>query len=97
MDVVPVLNQGDDKGACLLPELRMTVRAERKEAKQLPAGDKIDSTQEMEVTLLLLQVPGCCCCCCSEKEGRLALRCTGQAAQNPGITGGFQVSTILLA
>ena len=79
-------------------------REEKKEVKRLPvaaaaAGDYIGSTLEMEVTLLLLPVPGCCC---SEKEERLAPpklapRCTGRSARNRGITDVFHVNTVLLA
>ena len=85
--------------------MKRSGREEKKEVKRPPvaaggvAGDYIGSTLEMEVTLLLLPVPGCCC---SEKEERLAPpklapRCTGRSARNPGITGVFQVNTILLA
>ena len=85
--------------------MKRSGREEKKEVKRRPvaaagvAGDYIGSTLEMEVTLLLLPVPGCCC---SEKEARLAPpklapRCTGRSARNPGITGVFQVNTILLA
>ena len=55
--------------------MKRSGREEKKEVKRRPvaaagvAGDYIGSTLEMEVTLLLLPVPGCCC---SEKEARLA-------------------------
>ena len=88
--------------------MKRSGREEKKEVKRLPvaagagaaaAGDYIGSTLEMEVTLLLLPVPGCCC---SEKEERLAPpklapRCTGRSARNRGITDVFHVNTVLLA